>query len=183
MVCVYLGPLSCGFSSSLISLKQRDFRAPDGSPDWTDHLILLGGLIASTIFLPLMLRSVRSTSQHSFLISKATQISLWPTQETILHNHINHWLESWPNQNHKKNFLQVGRVKTVASVSLILFFATVMTMVSDNADSTNWMSRLAELSVGFALGLHLPSQQLMIAETAMPHQRYTTNSYSFLFRS
>lgn len=63
-------------------------------------------------------------------------------------------------------------MKTVASVSMILFFATVMTMVSDNADSTNWMSRLAELSVGFALGLHLPSQQLMIAETAIPYQRY-----------
>ena len=69
-------------------------------------------------------------------------------------------------------FLKVGRVKTVSSVSLILFFATVMTMVSDNADSTQWMSRLAEISVGFALGLHLPGQQLMIAETAKPHQRY-----------
>ena len=34
------------------------------------------------------------------------------------------------------------------------------------------MARLAELSVGIGLGLHLPSQQLMVAETALPHQRY-----------
>ena len=40
-----------------------------------------------------------------------------------------------------QKLFQVGRVKTVSSVSLILFFATIMTMVSDNADSTNWMSR------------------------------------------
>ena len=72
-------------------------------------------------------------------------------------------------------------MKTVASVSMILFFATVMTMVSDNADSTNWMSRLAELSVGFALGLHLPSQQLMIAETAIPYQRYNEPLFPFYF--
>ena len=110
--------------------------------------------------------------------SHITKISLW-TAKTILHN-INH-RDDLKTKTIKP--LQVGRVKTVASVSMILFFATVMTMVSDNEDSTNWMSRLAELSVGFALGLHLPSQQLMIAETAMPHQRYTTNSYSFLFRS
>ena len=38
--------------------------------------------------------------------------------------------------------------------------------------STGWMARLAELSVGIGLGLHLPSQQLMVAETALPHQRY-----------
>ena len=35
-----------------------------------------------------------------------------------------------------------------------------------------WMARLAEISVGIGLGLHLPSQQLMVAETALPHQRY-----------
>ena len=122
MVCVYLGPLACGFSSRLISLKQRGFRALDGAPDWTDHLILLGGLLASVLFLPFFLRTL-------------------------------------------------GRVKTVAAVSLILFFATIMCMVSDNETSTGWMSRLAELSVGIGLGLHLPSQQLMIAETTKPEQR------------
>ena len=35
-----------------------------------------------------------------------------------------------------------------------------------------WMARLAEISVGIGLGLHIPSQQLMVAETALPHQRY-----------
>ena len=122
MVCVFLGPLSAGYSSSLIGLKQRDFRDPDGAPDWTDHLLLLGGLLSSVFFLPLLLRTV-------------------------------------------------GRVKTTAAVSLILFFATVLTMVSNKQTPTGWMSRLAELSVGIGLGLHLPSQQLMIAETARPHQR------------
>lgn len=123
MVCVYLGPLACGFTSSLISLKQRDFRDPQGAPDWTDHLLLLGGLAASALFVPLFLR-------------------------------------------------KVGRVKTVSSVSMILFFGTVLTIVSDNQTSTGWMSRLAEFTVGFGLGLHLPSQQLMIVETAKPSQRY-----------
>ena len=146
MVCVYLGPLSCGFSSSLISLKQRDFRAPDGSPDWTDHLILLGGLIASTIFLPLMLRSVRSTSQHSFLISKATQISLWPTQETILHNHINHWLESWPNQNHIKLF--TGGTRENGSVR---FFNFVLCDGDDNGIRQRGLHQL-DVKASWTLG-------------------------------
>ena len=59
----------------------------------------------------------------------------------------------------------------MAAVSLILFFATVLTMVSNKETSTGWMSRLAEFSVGVGLGLHLPGQQLMIAETAQPKQR------------
>ena len=82
MVCVYLGPLACGFSSSLISVKQRQFRDPQGAPDWTDHDILLGGLVGSALLLPIFLRTV-------------------------------------------------GRVKTVAAVSMVLFFATVLTMLSD----------------------------------------------------
>ena len=57
MVSLYLGPLACGYSSSLISLKQRGFRDPDGSPDWTDHSLLLGGLVASVLPLPLSLRA------------------------------------------------------------------------------------------------------------------------------
>lgn len=122
MVSLYLGPLACGYSSSLISLKQRGFRDPDGSPDWTDHSLLLGGLVASVLPLPLSLRAF-------------------------------------------------GRLKTAAMVSMILFFATVMLMVSDTSGSTFWMSRLSEFSVGLALGLHLPTQQLIIAETARPHQR------------
>ena len=122
MVCLYLGPLACGFSSSLISIKQRGSRTPDGSPDWSDHLILLGGLVASVLFLPLGLRLL-------------------------------------------------GRIKTAASISLILFFATVITMVSDNEGSTSWMSRLAEFLIGLALGLYMPTQPLIIAETVKPSQR------------
>ena len=122
MVCLYLGPLACGYSSSLISLKQRNYRDPDGAPDWTDHSLLLGGLVASVLPLPLSLRAF-------------------------------------------------GRIKTAAMVSMILFFATVMMMVSDSSGSTFWMSRLSEFSVGLALGIHIPTQQLIIAETARPHQR------------
>ena len=122
MVCLYLGPLTCGYSSSLVSLKQRGHRDPGGAPDWTDHSLLLGGLVASVLPLPLSLRAF-------------------------------------------------GRVKTAAMVSMIIFFATVMLMVSDSSGSTFWMSRLSEFSVGLALGLHLPTQQLVIAETARPSQR------------
>jgi len=133
MVCVYLGPLACGFSSSLISVKQRQFRDPNGAPDWTDHDMLLGGLLGSALILPVFLRTI-------------------------------------------------GRVKTVAAVSMILFFATILTMVSDEESSSGigWMARLAEISVGIGLGLHLPSQQLMVAETALPHQRATLGALSYM---
>ena len=63
------------------------FRSPDGAPDWTDHDMLLGGLLGSALFLPLFLRTI-------------------------------------------------GRVKTVAAVSMVLFFGTVLTMVSDEEAST-----------------------------------------------
>ena len=63
------------------------FRDPNGAPDWTDHDMLLGGLLGSTLILPVFLRTI-------------------------------------------------GRVKTVAAVSMILFFATVLTMVSDEESSS-----------------------------------------------
>ena len=64
-----------------------EFRSPNGAPDWTDHDMLLGGLLGSALFLPIFLRTI-------------------------------------------------GRVKTVAAVSMVLFFATVLTMVSDEEAST-----------------------------------------------
>ena len=118
MVCVYLSPLSCGFSSSLMSLKQRENRAPGGAPDWTDHLVLLGGLISSATILPLFLRAL-------------------------------------------------GRTKSAAAVSVILFVATILTMFSERL----WMTRMAEFCVGLALGLHLPTQQLLLAESVLPQKR------------
>jgi hypothetical protein len=56
MVCVYLCPLACGFTASLLSLNRQP--ASTVMPDWTDHLIFLGGLTGSVSALVFSLRLV-----------------------------------------------------------------------------------------------------------------------------
>ena len=54
MICAYLGPLSCGFAKGII-YAGNDVK---GIPDWTQHLLLLGGLTSSVFALAVMLRIV-----------------------------------------------------------------------------------------------------------------------------
>ena len=67
--------------------------------------------------------------------------------------------------------LQLGRIRTSALVSVLLFVTTVLILFSDS--TTIWMKRLAETGTGFALGLQLPTQYLITAETATPKRRAT----------
>ena len=54
MVCMYLGPLSCGFAKGVVYAGNNS----TGFPNWTEHLLLLGGLTSNVFALTLMLRIV-----------------------------------------------------------------------------------------------------------------------------
>ena len=62
MVCVYLCPLASGFTTSLLSLNRQPESSRTFLPDWTDHLIFLGGLTGSVTGLVFSLRLVRSNT-------------------------------------------------------------------------------------------------------------------------
>jgi hypothetical protein len=70
--------------------------------------------------------------------------------------------------------LQRGRrdKKALKCVYIIYEWSLSMIVIILLSTGVGWMARLAEISVGIGLGLHIPSQQLMVAETALPHQRY-----------
>ena len=65
-----------------------------------------------------------------------------------------------------------GFKKSLKCVYVIYEWSLSMIVIILMSTGIGWMARLAEISVGIGLGLHLPSQQLMVAETALPHQRY-----------
>ena len=55
MICAYLGPFSCGFAKGIV-YAANNYEV--GFPNWTEHLLLLGGLMASVFALAMMLRIV-----------------------------------------------------------------------------------------------------------------------------
>ena len=65
-----------------------------------------------------------------------------------------------------------GIKKALKCAYVIYEWSLLMIVIILLSTGIGWMARLAEISVGIGLGLHLPSQQLMVAETALPHQRY-----------
>ena len=80
MICAYLGPLSCGFAKGII-YAGNDAK---GIPDWTQHLLLLGGLTSSVFALAVMLRIVgriRTSATITVLLILLSIVQMFTTSD------------------------------------------------------------------------------------------------------